>query len=181
MKQRIEEIYAMREMARIRGGTTGRKRSCNLAVRVGHLDSNISLCTNIHQTRNTNLQDAAREVVVVIDAAIALAALGHVAAIEARVRHGRRLRVAVVASGRTTEPRVGLLLLGPVKEESTTCKSSDTDHTNNHTSGNRSCVVAALSLCSAGIVTAGGGRLAVAVRGHSRRLSTCICSSSGTI
>jgi hypothetical protein len=63
-----------------------------------------------------DLQDPAREIMVVVDAAIALAALGHIRSIESRVRH---LLVSITreAGSSTT---LGLLLAGAVEEKSTT-------------------------------------------------------------
>src|SRR3954471_22985338 len=85
---------------------------------------------------------------VVINAAIALAALCHVVAIEPRVGHRGRVRVAAVAaSGATTESSVGLVLLGPPEEESSTTKGGESNDTNHDSGCDRSSVVTALGLC----------------------------------
>lgn len=73
---------------------------------------------------------------VIIDAAIALAALSHVVAIEPRIGHRGRARVtAIAASGPTSS--TGLVLLGSPPEEASTAERSESDHSD-HDSG-RNC------------------------------------------
>lgn len=69
------------------------------------------------------LQDPAREVMVVINAAIALAALSHVVAIEPRIGHRGRARVTAKAA-RGPSCSTGLVILGSPPEEDSTAESS---------------------------------------------------------
>lgn len=59
-----------------------RRCSCKLAVRVGHLGKALASVNMTTRRDNTYLQDPTREVVVIIDAAVALATLGHEVAVE---------------------------------------------------------------------------------------------------
>lgn len=83
---------------------------------------------------------------VIVDATVALTALGHVVSIKARVRHGGWLRVTTIATGRAAESTLGVLLLGAIEEECSTSQSGHTNDTNHYTSGNGGSVVAALDL-----------------------------------
>lgn len=78
---------------------------------------------------------------VIIDAAIALPAVGHVGPIKSRVGHRGRPRVTTV----TSSPR-GLLLPRSNEEEDATCKSREANHTNHNTSRDGSGIVTALGL-----------------------------------
>lgn len=104
-----------------------------LAIRVGHLVRHVSFCAAFIWCA-TNLQNPAREVLIIINAAITLASLRHEVAVEPRVgarRHGlvimfNRSIVEIVAAG--------LSLLEAVEEESCTNESKKSDNANDNAS-----------------------------------------------
>lgn len=87
------------------------------------------------------LQDPTREVMVIIDAAIALAALSHVVAIEARIGHRGRARVTAIAARNPTHSTDPVLLGSPPEEDSTT-ESSESDHSDYDSGRNRGSILA---------------------------------------
>jgi hypothetical protein len=92
------------------------------------------------------LQDPAREVMVIIDAAIALAALSHVVAIEPRIGHrGRARGTAIAASGTTSS--TGLVLLRSPPEERSTAESSESHHSYNDSGRDCGSILALRGLC----------------------------------
>ena len=97
-------------------------------------------------TLATDLQDAARKVVIIVNAAVALTALGHVVSIKAGVGHGGWLRVPAIAAGRAAESAFGILLLRAVEEECSSGQSGQTNDTHHHASSDSCGVVAALDL-----------------------------------
>lgn len=74
----------MRDMKGAGCDPTGRKKDvrCNLAVGVGHLGKELASVTMTVWRNHTYLQDPTREVMVIIDAAVALATLGHEVTVE---------------------------------------------------------------------------------------------------
>lgn len=87
------------------------------------------------------LQDPAREVMVIINAAIALAALSHVVAIEPRIGHRGRARVTAISASATSRG-IGLVLLGSIPEEYSTAESSESNHSDDDSSRNCRSVLA---------------------------------------
>lgn len=87
------------------------------------------------------LQDPAREVMVIIDAPIALAALSHVVAIEPRIGHRGRTRVTAIAAS-ATSCSIGLVLLGSPPEEYSTAESSESNHSDDDSGRNCGSVLA---------------------------------------
>lgn len=87
------------------------------------------------------LQDPAREVMVIIDAAIALAALSHVGAIEPRIGHRGRARVTAIAASATGRS-ISLVLLGSPPEEYSTAESSKSYHSDDDSGRNCGSVLA---------------------------------------
>lgn len=83
--------------------------------------------------RVRDLQDSAREIMIIIDTAIALAALSHVRSVEARIRHLLMSITREAGSGTA----LGLLLARSVKEKATTGQSSHTNNTYYHTRSDR--------------------------------------------
>lgn len=79
---------------------------------------------------------------VIINAAIALAALSHVVAIESRISHRGRTGLTAIAADRPT-CGIGLVLLGSPPEEDSTTESSKSDHSHDDSGRNRGSVLAA--------------------------------------
>lgn len=88
-----------------------------------------------------HLQDPAREVMVIIDAAIALAALSHVVTIEPRIGHRGRTRVTAIAASATSRS-IGFVLLGSPPEEYSTAESSESNHSDDNSGRNCGSVLA---------------------------------------
>lgn len=79
---------------------------------------------------------------IIVYAAIALATLSHVIAIEPRVGHGGRVGVTAIAASGTSHTSIGLVVLGPPPEEDSTAESSKSNHTNHNSGRDSSSVMA---------------------------------------
>lgn len=88
-----------------------------------------------------NLQDPAGEVMVLIDATIALAALCHEGSVKARISHGRCAGIIVACA--VAEFTFSLVFLVAIEEESCADKRGKSNHTNHHSGRDGRCVVAA--------------------------------------
>lgn len=78
---------------------------------------------------------------VIIDAAIALAAVSHIVAIEPRIGHRGRARVTAIAASATGRS-IGLVLLGSPPEEYSTAESSESNHSDDDSGRNCGSVLA---------------------------------------